>query len=236
MKDLESQVVSLQDQLKVALNRKKPTEAIITDDTEDYDKRLLYDKIKDQSLQIKQLSHKLEVEYSKYREAEDNIRVLKDRAQDMRNEIDNLRIELDSRPSVPQWNQKLKEVRELESKLHDVVVLRQESKEILSWKKHLSTRDQIKADKRNHELGLWLLESLPSSVMRETLMCLCRELDLNDISELLPCVIKLKTVVRAVPRMQAFITSVCDYVLERSGGDAGQQRPVMEDVLPILHK
>ena len=30
-------------------------------------------------------------------------------------------------------------------------------------------------DKRNHELGLWLLDSLPKATMKEVLQTVCRE-------------------------------------------------------------
>lgn len=43
------------------------------------------------------------------------------------------------------------------------------------WRKHLSTADRIKVDKRNHELGLWLLDSLPKATMKEVLQTVCRE-------------------------------------------------------------
>lgn len=43
------------------------------------------------------------------------------------------------------------------------------------WRKHLSTADRIKVDRRNHELGLWLLDSLPKATMKEALQTVCRE-------------------------------------------------------------
>jgi hypothetical protein len=55
-------------------------------------------------------------------------------------------------------------LQEAEEKLHDVVMMRAESKELQGWKKHLDARERIRVDKRNHELGLFLLESLPKQV------------------------------------------------------------------------
>jgi hypothetical protein len=49
--------------------------------------------------------------------------------------------------------------------LHDVVMMRSEAKELAGWRKHLDTRERIKIDKRNHELGLWLIDALPKQVM-----------------------------------------------------------------------
>jgi hypothetical protein len=64
---------------------------------------------------------------------------------------------------------------QLEEKLHDLILLRGEAAEISMWRKHLSTADRIKVDKRNHELGLWLLDSLPKATMKEVLQTVCRE-------------------------------------------------------------
>ena len=115
----------------------------------------------------------------------------------------------------------------------DVLMMREEVAELQGWKKHMSTKDRIRADRRNYELGLFALESLPKDVMKEALFCACRELDVSELSELKPGIAKLKAVVRAVPRMERFITSVCSYVFAR-GGPALQEKPVMEDALPVL--
>jgi hypothetical protein len=37
--------------------------------------------------------------------------------------------------------------------MHDLIMLRGESAEIAAWRQHLSTKDRIKVDKRNYELG-----------------------------------------------------------------------------------
>jgi hypothetical protein len=37
-------------------------------------------------------------------------------------------------------------------------------------------------DKRNHELGLWLLDSLPKATMKEVLQSVCREVSNNMLS------------------------------------------------------
>ena len=87
-------------------------------------------------------------------------------------------------------------------------MLRGEAAEIQMWRKHLSTKDRIKIDKKNHELGLWLLDALPKTVMKEVLQTVCRELDINEISEIQPSLVKLKAVVKTVPRMAEFIEQV----------------------------
>jgi hypothetical protein len=104
---------------------------------------------------------------------------------------------------------------QLEEKLHDLILLRGESAEIAMWRKHLSTSDRVKVDKRNHELGLWLLDSLPKATMKEVLQTVCRELDINEISEIQPSLAKLKAVVKTVPRMERFISQVCNFIYQR---------------------
>ena len=64
---------------------------------------------------------------------------------------------------------------QLEERLHDLILLRGEAAEIRMWRKHLTTADRIKVDRRNHELGLWLLDSLPKATMKEVLQTVCRE-------------------------------------------------------------
>jgi hypothetical protein len=128
----------------------------------------------------------------------------------------------------------------LESQLRDVVVMRKESQEMRSWQKHLSTHERILVDKKNYELKLWLLDSLPKTVMKEVLQGVCRELELNEVSDILEAIKKLKLVIKTVPRMERFISSVCNFIFERVTpthleGDP-ISRPVMEDVLPILKK
>ena len=130
--------------------------------------------------------------------------------------------------------------KELESKLHDVIMMRKEAAEVASWRKHLSTSDRIKVDKRNHQLGLWIIESIPTAVVKEVLQAACRELDISDISELQPSIAKLKAVVRSVPRMETFIARLCGYVFDRQAprhaeGDV-KEEPTMEDALPIVKK
>ena len=142
-------------------------------------------------------------------------------------------------------------MKELEEQLHDVIMMRKEASELNAWRKHLSTSERIKIDKRNHELGLWLVDSLPKAVIKDVLQAACRELNINDISEMQPTLIKLKTVIKAVPRMEKFITNICSFVFERqlpilppsrskqlgitaSTPEEVASNMVMEDVLPVL--
>jgi hypothetical protein len=196
----------------------------------------MYDKIKDQQRLIDQASHRIEVLNHKISDQDELVGTYRERVGEYQDTIENLRMELDTRPSMKAWNTKKKEMKEIEDKLHDVVMMRGESAELSSWRKHLPTSERIKADRRNHELGLWILESLPKSVMKEVLENTCRELDINDISEITNCIKKLKAVVHQVPRMQKFISNTCDFVFPRanSGGYRVPSKPTMEDLGSVL--
>jgi hypothetical protein len=71
--------------------------------------------------------------------------------------------------------------------------------------------------------------------MKEVLETCCRELDVNDISEVQPSIAKLKAVVKAVPRMERFISTTCNYVFQRAqDSPLVPTKPTMEDVIPVL--
>ena len=208
--------------------------------------RSMYDKIKEQSRKIDLLNRRAEAHKAAEYDAVQLQEQLRSRSEELVEELENVRIELESRPSARQWADKQRELADAENKLHDLVMMRGEAAELAAWRKHLSTSDRIKVDKRNHELGLWLLDSLPKAVTKEVLQTVCRELDVSDVSDIQPSLAKLKAVVKAVPRMERFITQVCEYLFERDrqirelGGGrsretaAGKDRPTMEDVLPVL--
>ena len=168
--------------------------------------------VEDQFRRIEYLSHRVDVLQVESSEKEELLDQQKRQIHEMQDEVENLRLELDARPSSKQWAQKQREMKELEEKLHDAVLMRNETAEIESWRKHLSTRERIKADRRNFELGLWLIDSLPKAVMKEALQTVCRELNVSDISEIKPSLDKLKAVMASVPRMERFISDVCSFV------------------------
>lgn len=241
--ELTTQVSSLTKQLRNVVRKNSSVEergdSSHSSSAED-DAIILLDKVNEQAQRIRQLVHKLEMETSNSKKQNEDMVVLRQRANEMRDKIQNLELELDARPTVSQWKSKMKEMSDLEAKLHDIVMMKGESEELMNWRKHLSTSERIKADRRNHELKLWLLESLPKSVMQEVLKSLCRELDVSDVSELHPGVVKMKTVIRAVPRMEKFITDVCNFVFQKerpkhAEGDF-KERPSMEDALAIIKR
>ena len=256
--ELDAQVTELSAALKEALNGKipastKPVDRKMISVHDDEDEALdalertataqaMYDKIKDQNRAIEKLAHRCEVFKQKELENEQVLVQMKARNDELREALENLRLEMENRPTPRAWAEKQKELREVEDKLHDLVMMRGEAAELAAWKKHMSVSDRIKVDKRNHELGLWVLDSLPTAVTKEVLQSVCRELDVSDVSEVQPSLAKLKAVVKAVPRMERFIAQVCSFLFERDRkiqelagrGFAGRERPSMEDVLPVL--
>ena len=242
--ELNKQVGDLTDSLKGSQNVSSAENSTDIHDSSDglsHDSDLGDDDgnlmVEDQFRRIEFLSHRVEVLQVQSSEKEEMLDQQKHRIHEMQDEIDNLRLELDARPSAKQWAQKQREIKELEDKLHDAVMMRNETAEIESWKKHLSTRERIKADRRNFELGLWLIDSLPKAVMKEALQTVCRELNVSDISEIKPSLDKLKAVMASVPRMERFISDVCSFVFTKANrlrGEDPNSKPMIEEVLQIL--
>lgn len=67
---------------------------------------------------------------------------------------------------------------------------------------------------------------------RTTLKNICTELNLQDVSEVLPAIKKMSTVVEVVPRMEHFIEEVCKIVKEAEGKNA--KLPSVTETLPKL--
>jgi hypothetical protein len=257
--ELDSQVIELASALKDALNGKNRDSLNVSKSgagasfthvqEEGLDElertstaQAMYDKIKDQSRIIDKLNHRLDSYKNAALESAQQEKSLRAHNDELHEELENTRLEMDNRPTPKAWSEKQKELREVENKFHDLVMMRGEAAELEAWRKHMSVSDRIKIDKRNHELGLWVLDSLPKAMTKEILQTVCRELDVSDIGEIAPCLAKLKAVVKAVPRMERFISQICDYLFERDRkiaelngrGFAGRSRPSMEDVMPVL--
>jgi hypothetical protein len=93
-------------------------------------------------------------------------------------------------------------------------------------------------DKKSHALGLQqCMAHLPADVMRDVLAALCRDLSLHDVALLQAAVRKLQAVVRAVPRMERFITELCTFVLAKEEEEGrGHGTRDMEDVIHTLKR
>jgi flagellar biosynthesis chaperone FliJ len=214
------------------------SESALVQSDDSYDQEL-----SDSRRQLEHLSHKIKVFENASLEKEELISKLKRMIADLRDEVDNLRSELDARPSAKQWAHAQQEIKELEEKLHDAMMLRKETNDIQFWKKHMSTRDKIRTDRRNFELGLWLIDSLPKTVLKESLQMVCRELNISEVSDIKPSLDKMKAVIHSIPRMENFIEQVCMFLFKRSkrtGHESLEKsliaKPILEEVLPLLHR
>lgn len=122
--ELGQQVSSLTKRLKKSLNSNaslsttKPEatsstssfkQAINKSSDEDFgdDVQLLSDKVKEQSQRIRQLVHQLEGETATVKKQSADMKILRQRGGEMREEIHNLRLEIDSRPTMSQWKSKV---------------------------------------------------------------------------------------------------------------------------------
>jgi hypothetical protein len=120
-----------------------------------------------------------------------------------------------------------------------------EIQELNNWKKHLSTTERIKIDKRNHDLRLYMIESLPYTVLKEAIQGICRELDISDISEIPFSLQKLKKAVRMIPRMEEILAGVSSFIFDRDqvlhkdilrNNDIVKDNNSLDSLLPILRR
>ena len=177
--------------------------------------RRMFEVIQGQKARIELLESRLARWKDRHIEVEALATQLRAKLHLSKEQNDNLQLELSARPTVKALRDKERDCRALEARLHDIVVMRKESAELEGLRKHMSVKDRMAADRRNYEMGLYLLDSLPQEVAKESLKMVCRELDLSDISDVQPALQKLKAVVEAVPRMERFITEVCGLVRDK---------------------
>lgn len=119
--ELEKQVSSLTKRLKKVLNENKsgttknkvkdvsvtPSIAPSSDESLSSDARVLSDKVREQSQRIRQIQHQYEAEMAKVKTQNEDMNVMRKRAAEMREEIHNLRLEIESRPTMSQWKTKV---------------------------------------------------------------------------------------------------------------------------------
>mmetsp|Transcript_92 Transcript_92/g.327 ORF Transcript_92/g.327 Transcript_92/m.327 type:complete len:639 (-) Transcript_92:8-1924(-) len=152
-------------------------------------------------------------------------------------EVQNLRLELQSRPTVSNWQDAQTRIIDLERKLHSAVADLNFKNEEENLRQYLPASETMKRDRANHRLGLERLDALPQAVARELLRAACRELELGDVSELCPSIRKLCAATRGLPRLERFVRTVCGFVFgveaERDPALHGRRR-TMEEVFTVL--
>ncbi len=171
------------------------------------------------------ISQKLEIEHFQRinnklnKEKETLIETLKyyekDLIKDLKTEIENLNIQLSQRPTEKQWNTAQHDIHELEMKIKELSQLKHEMNEMNIWRSYLSNKEKISIDKKNHELRLYMIDSLPLAILKDCVQTVCRELDLSDISEIPLSIKKLKTVIKTVPRMEELLSNLSSFIYDR---------------------
>jgi hypothetical protein len=129
----------------------------------------------------------------------------------------NLRLELQSRPTMKAHKMLQKEVEKLRLAL-DAPGAENEARQ--NWKR-TDTRSSIKRDRDNARLNLTGLETqLSHAKAIDLLQNTCRELNLRDPVLIAPTLEKINKVMRAVPAMQSFTTKVCGILCPEKAGRA----------------
>jgi hypothetical protein len=116
-----------------------------------------------------------------------------------------------------------------------------EDDERLNFKGYLAdralegTKAKIKRDKDVHRLELNRVEErMQPHVAKSLLIDIARELELNDVSGILPNVRKMIKVMAAVPKMEQFVRDVCSTVFGTRFPRSKKQS--VEEVIPTLQQ
>ena len=141
----------------------------------------------------------------------------KERAREnLAEEISSLIFELESRPSLREFQSARKQIDVLEKQLHS------QAEELISGPAEpepapenapVSVKQKAKRDREVYRLQLHRAEKIPHTALVHLVQDACVRLDLSDPFALPAAVAKLLRVVAAVPRMENFIGSVCEVVL-----------------------
>ncbi|KDO23677.1 hypothetical protein SPRG_11125 [Saprolegnia parasitica CBS 223.65] len=157
---------------------------------------------------------------------EAELRHTKASLKELQDENANLHLEVESRPTIPAFKAAQRRIHQLERQLADHKLAMDEAKDLDELRKHTGTAALIQRDRLNAKLALNRLNALPRETAVEIVKEVCRELDLSDVTLIVPSLRKLCVVVQAVPRMERFIRDVTAVV----GGVA------LEAVVPSLQK
>lgn len=153
---------------------------------------------------------------SKKAEQEEEERIKKSMQEEiirLQHQIESLQYDLSHRPSLKDYHRLQYSLEEAEKKLDQYIF---HTSSLPNIRKHVSTTTQIKIDKVNHQLQLYLLDHCSKDILLETVKSLCRELDLHDLSDLLPAILKLKSAVTVIPSMEKYIIHINSYLIDRN--------------------
>eukprot|EP01039_Chlorochromonas_danica_P004533 gene4538-4971_t len=186
---------------------------ILKEDLDDLHTRLRQREEEYQQLQRHMLS------YTAEREENDKLtKTLRQEVARLTCQLERLQYDLNHRPSIKEYHRLQYTLEETEKKLDQYILHSTSSSSNIpgSIRKHITTTTQMKIDKLNYQLQLYLLDSCSKDILLETIKSLCRELDLSDLSDLLPAIIKLKSAVTAIPSMEKYIIHINSYLIDRN--------------------
>jgi len=202
----------------------------------------------------------------KVEKLESELREARGRSAEATDDASNLRLELESRPTMRDWRAAQRRTGMLETRLEEAERALQGSSDARALRNYLRQRDAasgaklptaelVRRDKENHRLALHRLDALPRETAVEVLQAACRELGVTEVSLIAPGIRKMAKAMMALPRMERFIREVCSFVFMNpragdgvpavDGVEAGQQqqqqqqqqqRGSLEAVVPTLRQ
>ncbi len=183
--------------------------------------RVEYDELLDSLHHLQQqhtdMHHKLLVKNTQYHEQQDKIQQMQHAINTYKERIGQLHHDLQSRPSLKAYNQVKYNLQECETKLsHYILYYNNQGKVEKSYKQHLPTQDAMRIDKLNHALHLYGLDDLSKDILLDIIKSICRELHLQDITDIQPCIQKLKAAMLSIPIMEKYIIEVNSYIQDRN--------------------
>ena len=142
----------------------------------------------------------------------------KERAREnLAEEISSLIFEIESRPSVREYQSARKQIDVLEKQPHtqaeELISGPSAEPEPAPLNAPISVKQKAKRDREVYRLQLHRAEKIPHTALVHLVQDTCVRLDLADPFALPAAVAKLLRVVAAVPRMENFIGNVCEVVL-----------------------
>lgn len=187
------------------------------------------EKLRVRESQIRQKCTRLEAHY-----ATANVQI-----QELEERLANCEMELSSRPSISAYRLVKKKLAQAERQIVQHQEALASASDVAELRTFMDTKELMSRDRLNHALHLNRLESLPKDTLLSVIQEICRALNITDVSQILPSLVKMCHVITAVPRMEAFIHDICEVVSQRrrQRGQSPQKNvEALEDVIPTLEK
>ncbi|KAG5175815.1 hypothetical protein JKP88DRAFT_351349 [Tribonema minus] len=149
--------------------------------------------------------------------------------------LQNLELDVQSRPTVKEWRECQYRVKELEQQLAKAVADVEEAYDIRRLRRHTDTRELMRRDRADARLGLSAaIAAVPLEAAREALRDACRRLSVSDIGEIGGAIDKLARVVAVVPRLAGVVNGVCAALFGEEGDAGGRALEDIPDIVETL--